>query len=564
MDEPLLTISTPDAEGTRVPTVEPPPEVDSAAPPAGEATGPFDAPAPPSDCDVALDEPGGARRPVSLWLAWLPGLLMPHRLAARTAHLPLRRLVIFHVLSTSALVVTLLLASEVVDHGYRPAQNVFMSVLLDGREIFRSVATDRWGWLALLVCVAGCEAIVAAIALVIAAWGARDEPWRRSFGNAIRAVWVALPAAIPFILAPTLVSHELQRRASGRDAYSAYAGMTWPAPPNPPTVPPTLPASMPAWNEYRQAYDRFLSEQREAQLEYERRYATWRNETPWLLRHHEEMTAASFFLLGALFIVQLLRTVAAPRRTPTIVRPGMCENCGYNLATIPMESRCPECGTPVLASLGDDVRPGSPWEHRAQLGRPRAWAKSCFMPILRPGRFGRLIRATVRPTGLLPFLTLHAAAIVPIAALSVLCTVLWLAPGNIAEDDRAQIATVGVCFGLACGALAVLASTFMAHVVGVILGLRAGRNLIPAAMQVGTYLMGYVVLWATVGAAWTSCTIAMLTKEVFRDFARSLGDMRTYGELYALIFWATPNVAAFVLYVSLLVRGTSAAKYANR
>lgn len=499
-----------------------------------------------------------------MWIEWLPGLALPRRFAARTAHLPLRRFVLFHVISTGALIFTLLVASEVFRGGYQPAHEVLLAALDEVEDFFKMVANDRWGWLGLLVCVTGCEAIAAALALVITAWGARDEPWRRGFGNAWRAVWIALPAAIPFILAPTALGQELLRRSSGRDAYSACAGVSWPSPPTMPNMPPTLPAARPAWREYGKASQQYQEDLHKAEIEYTRRQAEWRRQTPWLLRHPDETTAVAFFLAGALYLVQLLRTVSAPRTTRAIARPDMCEFCGYNLATIPMDSRCPECGTAVLASLGDDVRPGSPWEHRAQLGRLHAWAKSCALAILRPAELGRRIRVTVRPPGLLPFLTLHAAVIMPVAALSVFITVISFGPGSVAEDELVSVATVGICFGLACSALAVLASTFMAHVVGVILGMRVRRNLMPAAMQVGTYLMGYVVLWAAGGAAWTSCTIAMLTKEVFRDFARSLGDMRSYGELYALIFWATPNVAAFVLYVALLVRGTSAARYANR
>ncbi|MCC7294001.1 MAG: hypothetical protein IT449_18220 [Phycisphaerales bacterium] len=560
-------MSTPDAEGTsctkdteegRACAAASPSEAQSTPAPTHEA------PTRLVPCAVKIEETDGAERIASLWLAWLPGMLMPHRLAARMAPMRLRRLVPFHVLSVVALAAALLLAVDTLGYSYAPWTQVLGRASKDCEDFVSSVATDRWGWLGLLVCVAGCEAAVAALALVVAAWGARDEPWRRSFRNAWRAVWIALPAAIPMILAPTVLGHELARLASQRDRNAIYQRIQWPTAPDPPKLPPMNPQGRPEWREFQEAFARYTQEMHAAEEEYNRQYEEWLSEALWFQRHHEETTAAMFFLAGAMFIVQLLRTVAAPRLTPAIARPGMCEFCGYNLATIPMESRCPECGAPVLASLGEDVRPGSPWEHRTELGRCRAWATSCLMAILHPGKLGRLIRATVRPTGLLPFLTVHAAVILPVAALSVFCTIAWQAPGNVSEDELVTIATVGVCFGLFCGALSVLASTFMAHVVGVILGMSLKRNLMPAAMQMGVYLMGYVVLWATAGAAWTSLTIAMLTKEAFRDFARSLGDAGSYGELYALIFWATPNVAAFVLYVSLLVRGTSAARYANR
>lgn len=41
----------------------------------------------------------------------------------------------------------------------------------------------------------------------------------------------------------------------------------------------------------------------------------------------------------------------------------LCESCGYEIAGLPGESRCPECGRPVASSLPDQ-RPGSPWQQQ--------------------------------------------------------------------------------------------------------------------------------------------------------------------------------------------------------
>ena len=40
----------------------------------------------------------------------------------------------------------------------------------------------------------------------------------------------------------------------------------------------------------------------------------------------------------------------------------LCEGCGYVLSGLPADSRCPECGRPIVESTGEKVRQRPPWE----------------------------------------------------------------------------------------------------------------------------------------------------------------------------------------------------------
>ena len=40
----------------------------------------------------------------------------------------------------------------------------------------------------------------------------------------------------------------------------------------------------------------------------------------------------------------------------------LCERCGYTLNGLPESGNCPECGEPIVASIGDNLRHPAPWE----------------------------------------------------------------------------------------------------------------------------------------------------------------------------------------------------------
>jgi hypothetical protein len=71
--------------------------------------------------------------------------------------------------------------------------------------------------------------------------------------------------------------------------------------------------------------------------------------------------------------------------TTTIPDPAalLCEKCGYDLTGLPESGNCPECGTPVADSLGENRAPPA-WEQRPS---PATFLSTTAAALFRPRRF---------------------------------------------------------------------------------------------------------------------------------------------------------------------------------
>lgn len=76
-----------------------------------------------------------------------------------------------------------------------------------------------------------------------------------------------------------------------------------------------------------------------------------------------------------------------PRRRPHAPDALLCEHCGYDLAGLTRADNCPECGTPIAASLPEN-RTGTPW----QRGEHRAWVRTAWVVLRHPRTCWQLVR----------------------------------------------------------------------------------------------------------------------------------------------------------------------------
>jgi hypothetical protein len=85
------------------------------------------------------------------------------------------------------------------------------------------------------------------------------------------------------------------------------------------------------------------------------------------------------------FMTEITKNSAAPEL--------YCPSCGYDLRAIDSD-RCPECGTEIDRSkLGESI---IPWIHREQIGKYRAFWRTCEIATLRPRKFAREMNVAAR------------------------------------------------------------------------------------------------------------------------------------------------------------------------
>src|SRR6185437_7292348 len=68
----------------------------------------------------------------------------------------------------------------------------------------------------------------------------------------------------------------------------------------------------------------------------------------------------------AALVIAVRRDYRTPSDMPQPHDP-TCDDCGYNLVAANLHGRCPECGKPVIESIGPDIRPVTAWERNPSL-----------------------------------------------------------------------------------------------------------------------------------------------------------------------------------------------------
>jgi len=390
------------------------------------------------------------------------------------------------------------------------------------------------------------ESIFFILACVFMPWGAVDEPLRASFSHAFRRAWCQSPHVALCIILIALLAWRVDAL---NDAWTAAHPVDYPKAPDPPLgMQPNTPES--------DAYDQRMQEYWN---EYSRIWSEARAAKPWYLRDEEAMIVFTGFACGIWFLSALLRAVEVRRTTPPMLRQPRCDACGYDLTTMPMDSRCPECGEPVADSLGPDARPGTPWQSRHSLS---AWWTCAHLAIFKPARLGRMLRLQSPGTAHRRFLFMHLPLILLIGASAFPALTVALSRVDLVRDPPwAEIFFVGLAFGTCCTVAATMVSLGTASLCGTVHHIRDKRNLLTGAVQVVCYLVPFLILWEMFGAATAIGAILLGNDPTFIAKVRSRS---VDPAMLAFLLWFVPNLLCGLIYWRLAYNAVAATRYANR
>jgi len=476
----------------------------------------------------------------------LVGWLLPATTARRTAHVTLSRAYAVHWLAGLVGVgVVLVLAGwiEASDRG-RHWDTLATTVDLLEEGIDELVRAPMLSTVVVLATAVSIEAGFVALALLVAPWGARDESIRASVSSALRRTWqqtshLALVILMAGLWVGTLVRADRAWRQENPTPYQLHGKVPQPA--------PGEPADSQAWEDYR-ATQRIRAAQWDAY--YQRR--------PWYIRHLDIAIGYGCLVAVAWFLWGVFRSLGADRPTTPIGRPPRCEACGYNLTGAVMDGRCPECGEPVVLSLGPGVRPGTAWQRRRELGRWRAWSRCTHDSIARPTWLGRQIRLSTIGTDHRRFLILHLPGVFLIGAIAVpLC---YFAAEH--RDPFTEPALLWqVCPFAGYFAVVLTIALVLVTAWGTALTWRgtSGRALLVGTMQIVSYLSALLVS-GVLFAAMTAMLIFAL-HDVFEELGKA---SRIDSVVLAFLAWLALNLIWIAGYMFLAGRGAAGARFANR
>ena len=410
--------------------------------------------------------------------------------------------------------------------------------------------------LSILGIAAAVEAVHLAVALLLMPWGAKDEPLRASWANSVRQVWFRTAQVIPctLIVGTIAATLDVANERYKRDHPQPQMATSYPTYPSISPTDPAYPAAMAAFNAAQQKWTK------DNAVWFEQ-WRAWKAAQPWYLHDSEPLIVCSVFCCIGWIVWGLLRAIGAPRIVTPGEHPPLCLFCGYNLTSLPMEGRCPECGEDVVDSLGPDAQPGAEWERGSTVARTRTWFRTARDMLRDPAGFGRRLRVLEAGTAHRSYLPRPAAFIFFLAGTALMMVIFWT--GGV--DELVERPAISIAAFLISGTVCSLGSVLMCHLGALVIGLRHSlmqkRNLLPASMQVSTYLSGYLALWAFFGA----CLILILVGMDKGDWFDGLEYLTGLPEPFLVFLsFLAPNVAALGLFLIVLDKCVRGARFANR
>ncbi len=510
---------------------------------------------PVEDSPAPVPEP-----PLPMLPAIFAGWIRPARTARRTRHLPLFSAYVGHWLGVilTWLVMAVTTGITVVftagDQTFGDATADFFARPL--QEIIR----EPIALLAVATGVAMMELAFVLAGLLLAPWGAVDEPMTGTLCNSLRQVWLHTSDAVPAILLVSLLFIPIDnaQRHYWEESRRLFSESDWTDRPEPPVYPlNATPADVAAFQQaqadYEQAMGAYYQKERE-------RYREMQARRTFLVKFGPAIGAGASLLAGIYVLWLWLRAIGVRRDAPPIPRQPGCESCGYALVGLPWQGRCPECGESVAESMRGTRARGSPWQHRRDIGRLRAYLHTAGQFIFQPRKLGRALIATRVCTDHRPFLAMHLLLVFLIGAAAPVAIAYAIGENllNLAEELW-EGAEIMVIFGATMMGVGLLAAMGSAALVSAFRWFERKRNFSAVAMQAAAYGSPMLVLVAMASAGvvfpllryweWVEVLAGQLQMEVGFTF---------------LLAWLAVTLGGLFLYFMRVWRATAGARYANR
>ncbi len=264
-------------------------------------------------------------------------------------------------------------------------------------------------------------------------------------------------------------------------------------------------------------------------------------------------------LLLRMWFVGAYRYVGTPDGPAFAPREPLCDQCGYAIVHLPIETRCPECGLAVRESLPGGRRRPTPWDERRWRPSGLVWLLRLQWRILRrPAFFERLpVHSGIESARHFWWMTVALMILVSLAVIRLSVS----GPGS--QSDR-EFEAAGITTALAMGSVLATLLLQMLSTFPLCLWAQKRYGIVDYRVSASACCMATPLLWPLL-IVLLVCTLAPVLNEQWlrRTVVFSLLDNPVSAWLIVAIGSTALVLLAAVFWLRRVAAALGAVRYAN-